>query len=76
MVLGKSLKKGLQFFCMNPGGDRLKSLLNIHCGSSHHLHSIVNYMDHTFMYLNEINNIITSLLMYVRVHVWVFIAER
>ena len=37
---------------------------------------MVNYMDHTFMYLNEINNIITSLPMYVRVHVWVFIAER
>ena len=61
---------------MNPGGERLKSLLNIHCGSSHHLHSMVNYMDHTFMYLNEINNIITSLPMYVRVHVWVFIAEQ
>ena len=68
-------QKRVAIFCMNPGGVKLKRLLNIHCGSSHHLHSMVNYMDHTFVYLNDINNIITSLPMYVRVHVWVFIAQ-
>ena len=36
---------------------------------------MVNYMDHTFMYLNEINNIITFLPMYIRVLVWVFIVQ-
>lgn len=60
---------------MNPGVEKLKCLLNIYCGSSHHLHSMVNYMDDTSMYLNEINNIITFLPMYICVLVWVIIAQ-
>lgn len=58
VVLGKSLKR-VTSFCMNPGVEKLKSLLEKHCHSSHHLHSMVHCF-HVLKWNQQNTNLLLS----------------